>query len=121
MEIRQQLVHLGERLELRQAGHAGLVLGDDLAEHAGRVHARRPGQVDGRLGVTGPLQHAAGAVTEGEDVARAVQIGRPGVGVDQGRNGGGAVGRPRFRSWCRAGVHAHGEGRPLRPRCWSSP
>ena len=69
---------VGELLELGQAGHAGLVRRDELAQHPGRVHAGRGDEVDGGLGVPGPLEHAARAVAQGEDVARTVELDRAG-------------------------------------------
>ena len=90
----------GERLELGQALHRAVVV-DDLGEHAGRVAAREPGEVDRGLGVAGALQHAAVAVAQREDVAGPGEVGRDGRAVDQrvhrraavgGRDaGGGAV------------------------------
>ena len=49
-----QPVLVGELDQLGQPGHARLVLADHLAQDAGRGHARRPGQIDGRLGVARP-------------------------------------------------------------------
>ena len=73
----------------------------------------RPGQVDGGLGVAGPLEHAAGPVAEREDVAGPVEVGGPGVGVDQGLDGGGpVVGRDARRGPVPV-VDADGEGGPL--------
>ena len=65
-----EAVLLRERLEVGPALHRAVVV-HDLGEHAGRVAAGEPGEVDGGLGVTGPLQHAAFAVAQREDVARA--------------------------------------------------
>ena len=61
---------LAELHEVGDAGHGAVVV-DDLAEHAGRVEAGQAGEVDGGLGVAGPLEHAALAVAQREDVARA--------------------------------------------------
>ena len=36
------------------------VVGDQLGDHAGRIEAGQPRQIDCRLGVPGTLQHAAG-------------------------------------------------------------
>ncbi len=57
-------VALGKGLELVEAGHPRLVLAHHLAEHAGGRHAGGSGQVDGRLGVAGTLQHAARPVAQ---------------------------------------------------------
>ena len=64
-----------ERLELRAALHRAVVV-HDLGEHARRVPAGEPGEVDGRLGVAGALQHAAVAVAQREDVPGPGEVGR---------------------------------------------
>ena len=71
MEIINRPWLRAELLQLGPPGHVVLVLADDLAQHADRRAAGHPGEVDGRLGVPGPLQHAALAGLEREDVARA--------------------------------------------------
>ena len=91
---------VGEALQLGQAGHAQAVVGDHLAEHAGRGQPGHAGQVDGRLGVAGPLQHPAVAGPQHVEVAGAGQVVGPGA---RGRPAPGwsAPGRrPRCRSWC---------------------
>ena len=68
------------------------VLGHDLADHAGRVEAGEPGDVDRRLGMAGADEHAAVARDQREDVAgRDDMLGALG-GVDRDRDGAGAVG-----------------------------
>ena len=113
MEISGRPCSLGERLELGQAGHARLVLAHHLAEHAGRGQPGRPGQVDGGLGVAGPLEHPAGPVAQREDVPGPVEVGRPGVGVDQRLDGGGPVGGRDPGGGAVAVVDADGEGGAL--------
>jgi hypothetical protein len=56
--------------ELLQVGHPGhrAVLFHDLADHTGRFHAGEPGQIDGRLCLTSPLQNAARLGPQGEHV-----------------------------------------------------
>ena len=68
------------------------VLVDDLAQHAGRVQPGHAGQVDGGLGVAGPLEHAALAVAQREDVAGPGEVAGPGRRVDERLDGGGPVG-----------------------------
>ena len=87
----QQVVLFAEPDEIRHPGHGPVVL-DDLAQHAGRVAPGHAGQVDGRLGVAGPLQHAALGVAQRKDVAGPGQIARSGGRIAQGPNGGGPVG-----------------------------
>ena len=90
-----------EALEVGQALHRAVVV-DDLGEHAGRVAAREPGEVDRGLGVTGPLQHAALAVAQREDVAGPGEVGRARRGVDQRAHRRAAVGGRDARWSCRA-------------------
>ena len=59
MEMKGRSCFLANALEVGQARHLGLVLGDDLAEHAGRRQPGGAAQVDRRLGVPGALEHAA--------------------------------------------------------------
>ena len=105
----QQPVGVGEALQLGEAGHLRLVLGDDLAQHAGRVQPGHPGQVDGGLGVAAALEHAAVPVPQREDVAGPGQVGGPGVGVDEGGDGGGPVGGRDPGGGDVAGVDRDGE------------
>ena len=91
IEIMQQAVLLAELDQVGDPGHGAVVV-DDLAEHAGRVQAGHAGQVDGGLGVAGPLEHAAVGVAQREDVAGAGQVAGAGGRVDQGLDGGGPVG-----------------------------
>ena len=84
---------LGEAPQLGLAGHAHLLLVDDLAEDARRVQARQAGEVDGGLGVAGALEHAALAGLEREDVAGAGQVAGAGGRVDERLHGGGPVER----------------------------
>ena len=79
----QQPVAGAELLQLRAPGHVVLGLADDLAQHAGGSAAGHAGQVDGRLGVARPLQHAAVPRLEREDVARAQQVVGPRRRVDE--------------------------------------
>ena len=103
----------GECLEFGQTGHVGLVGGDDLTEHARGVLPREPTEVDGRLGVAGPLQDATFAVAQREDVTRSVEVVRPRRGIDEGANGRRAVtGRDAGRRAV-AVVDGHREGRAL--------
>ena len=53
-----QLVLGGENLQVGQAGH-GAVIVDDLAQHPHRLPIGQRTQVDGSLGVSSPLEHAA--------------------------------------------------------------
>ena len=94
-----------------------LVLADHLAQHAGRVEAGQAGQVDGGLGVAGPLEHAALAVAQREDVAGPGQVDGAGGGVDEGGDGGGPVGGRDAGGGAVAGVDRDGEGGAVATRC----
>ena len=79
------------RDEVGDAGHRP-VLVHDLADHAGRIEAGEAGEVDGRLGLAGALEHAAGLGLQREDVAGLDQVARRGLGVDRDLDRAGAVG-----------------------------
>ena len=98
----QQVVLGRERLQLGHARHRAVVV-HDLAEHAGGVQPGHAGQVDRGLGVTGPLEHAALAVAQREDVTGPGEVVGPGGGVEDGVHGGGRGRRRRCRWWCRGG------------------
>ncbi len=68
--------------EVGYAGHRP-VLVHDLADDARGIQAGEPGEVDGRLRLAGPLQHAAGLRAEREDVARLDEVVRHRAGVDR--------------------------------------
>ena len=55
------------------AGHRAVVA-HDLADHAGRVEAGEPREIDGGLGLAGALQHAARPRPERLDVARLDEV-----------------------------------------------
>ena len=77
--IRSATVMIGRLVpprELHQVGHPGhgaVGLGD-LADHSGRKQPGGPGQVDGRLGLPGPHQHAAVAGPQREDMTRPGEV-----------------------------------------------
>ena len=103
MEMSSSSCSVAEALEVGQAGHVGLLLVDHLAQHAGRVEPGHAGQVDGRLGVAGALEHAALAVAQREDVAGAGQVVGAGAGIDERLDGGRAVEGRDARASCPAG------------------
>ena len=113
MEISAEAVLGCEDGELGEAGHPCLVLVDHLTEDAGRGHPRRPGQVDRRFGVTGPLEHATGPIAEREDVAGPVEIRRADMRVDERLDGGGPVSGGDAGRGPVAVVDADGEGGAL--------
>ena len=87
----QQPVLGRERLEVGQPLHRAVVV-HDLRQHAGRVPAREAGEVDRGLGVAGPLEHAALAVAQREDVTRPREVGGMRRGVDERLHRRAAVG-----------------------------
>ena len=114
MEMRSRPCSSANALELGQPGHVRLLVVDDLAQHAGRVQAGHAGQVDGGLGVAGPLEHAALAVAQREDVAGPGQVVGAGGGVDQGLDGGGPVEGRDAGGRAVPGVDRDGEGGAVR-------
>ena len=91
-----ETVLVGEPAQVRAAGHVAAVE-DELAEHARGSTTGEPGEVDGCLGVTDALQHAAGPGAQREDVPGTVErlgadrrVGeRPqGCGAVRGRDAG---------------------------------
>ena len=65
-----QAVLPGHLVELRPAGHRAVRI-QDLTDHAGGHPAREPRQVHAGLGLSHPLEHAAGPCAQREDVSRA--------------------------------------------------
>ena len=84
----------------------------NFADHPGGIEARKPGQIDGGLGVSSALQYAALLGPQREDVAGPAQVGRTGVGVDRHLDGAGAIvgGNSRADAVLRTRIHAHREG-----------
>ena len=78
-------------LEVGHARHRAVVV-HDLADHAGRVQAGQPREVDRRLGLAGALEHAAGLGLEREDVAGLDEVARRRLRVDRDLDRARAVG-----------------------------
>ena len=78
-------------LEVVDARHRAVVV-HDLADHAGRVQAGQPREVDGGLGLARALQHAAGLGLQREDVAGLDEVARRRLGVDRDLDRARAVG-----------------------------
>ena len=85
-----QSVALGHLLQLWHARH-GAVLVQYFDECRRRLQSGQSCQVDGRLGVSGPPQHALVLGVEGVDVAGAPEVRRLAVGVGQCTDGRSAV------------------------------
>ena len=113
-----------EPLEVGEARHRAVVV-DDLGEHARRLEAGEAGEVDRGLGVAGPVEHAALAVAQREDVAGTGEVFGAGRGVEDGLHRGAAVGggdaggravagvdRDRERGALRLGVVGHHQRDP---------
>ena len=97
--------------ELDQVGHARHrpVLVHHLADDSGGDQPGEPGEVDGRLGLAGSLEHAAGAGAERKDVARVDEIVRAPVRIDRGLDRPRAVGGRDPRRHALAGLDRDGE------------
>jgi hypothetical protein len=68
--------------EVRHTSHRPVVL-HDLADDARGIEPGKAREIDGSFRLPGPLQHAAGARTEREDVSRLDKLVRPLAGVDR--------------------------------------
>jgi hypothetical protein len=85
-----QAVLSGERDQVRQPGHAAVIL-EDLADHRRRFQTRQFGQVAAGLGVTGAHQHATLLRHQRKDVAGLHQIAGPGITGHRRLHGAGPV------------------------------
>jgi hypothetical protein len=85
-----QSMLFGKGLHVGTAHHRAIVA-DKFANDADGRQPCQFAEVDGRFGMTGPHQHAAFAGDERENVARADEIGRAGVGVGEVADRGGAI------------------------------
>ena len=104
-----QPVPLAVRDEIGHARHRPVVV-HHLADDTGRSQTGEARQVDGRLGLADPLEHAAGLGAQREDVTRLHEIAVRRVGVDRDLDrpaavGGGDPGRDTL-----ARLDRHGEG-----------
>ena len=95
--------------QVRDARHRAVVL-HDLADDAGGVQAGQPREVDSRLGLARPLQHAAAAGSQREDVSRLDEVGAPRRRVDRDLDRVRAVVRRDARRHALARLDGDGEG-----------
>ena len=77
-----QPVAVAVRAEVRNPRHRPVVV-HDLADHAGRVQAGEPREVDRRLGLADPLEHAAGLGLEREHVPWLDELAGARLGIDR--------------------------------------
>ena len=82
----------GEADQLRQAGHAAVII-HDLADHAGRIEPGNASHIHRRLGMARTDQHAAVAGHEREDVTGTAQLVGAARTAYRNRDGAGSVGR----------------------------
>ena len=66
----RHVVGAGKARHLGQTGHFA-VIQSQLAQHAARLQTRHTHEINGRLGVSAPFKHAAGARPQGEDMTGA--------------------------------------------------
>lgn len=100
-----QLVFLGEFQQFRQTRHRAVVI-EDFAEHADGAQAREAHEVNGRLGVAGALEDAAGFGAERENMPRLHEIIRHGGGRRHDLDRPGAVGGADAGADALGGIHA---------------
>ena len=86
-----QAVPLAVADEIGDARHRPVVV-HDLADDAARLEAGEPCEVDGRLGLAGALENAAGPGAERLDVPALDEVLRPGRRVDRAEDRVRAVG-----------------------------
>ena len=89
-ETSAKLVLLGEGDDLGAALDRAVVV-DQLGEHADRLEAGQPAEIDRRLGVAGAHEHAAVAGDQRKDVAGADEIGGADIGVGERADGVAAL------------------------------
>src|SRR5829696_7117684 len=77
-----QVMLSGESFELRETRH-GPVFVHDLADHAGRIQTRDPGNVDAGFGLSGTNEHAAALGAQGENMTWTTKILRTRVWIDR--------------------------------------
>ena len=82
---------LAELDELRDAGHAAVVV-HDFADDAAGLESGEAGEIDGGLGLSGTDEHSALAGAQREDVAGPGKVRGAGIGVDGEADGMSAVG-----------------------------
>ena len=110
-----QAVPLAELLQLRQPGHAAILV-HDLADHPGGIEPCQPGQVDAGLGVAGSAQNPSLFGSQGKEMARGHKIALFSPGIDkglhscrpiEGRDSGGG-GSPGIHRYGKSGLHGLG-------------
>ena len=67
------------------------VVGHDFADHAGRIEARQPREIDRGLGLARAHEHAAFARAQRKRVSRPQEVGRARFGIEQPFDRGGAI------------------------------
>ena len=105
----QQLVPLGKLLQLRHTRHRPVVV-HDFADDAGGIQSGDAREIDGRFGLTGAHEHAAGARLQRKHVARPGEIARSCRRIDGRQHRGRAVARRDPRAGDVLGLHRHAEG-----------
>ena len=104
---------LAEGREIRHAGHGAVVV-HDLAHDAGRDEARETCEVDGGLGLTRALEHAARLRAQREDMPGLHEVVRDRARVDRHLNRERSVVRRDAGRHALARLDRHGERRAER-------
>ncbi|MNM93375.1 hypothetical protein D3C81_1057480 [compost metagenome] len=106
-----KVIGFGDFHQIRQPSHGSVFL-DDLTDHAGRIGAAHPGQVDRRFRMTGAPQHAPLFGNQREHMARPAEVRSLGVRIHDGLNRQGTlIGRDSCRRILM--VDGDGKGRPV--------
>ena len=85
-----EAVLVRELAQARQPHHRAVVV-HDLADHAARIEPGEPREVDRGFGLSGAHEHAAFARAQRKGVARAQEVGRRRVGIEQREDRVGAI------------------------------
>ncbi len=106
-------VDRGELDQIVAPRHRAVIF-QNLADHAGRLHAREPGEVDSALGLTGADQHPAVARAERIDVAGRDKLAAGRVLAHRLQNSGRPILRRDARAHRAPRRNRHCEGGPER-------
>ncbi|MCY1504682.1 hypothetical protein D9M68_388630 [compost metagenome] len=103
-----QAVTLGEIAQRLATSRFALFV-ENADQHGGRHQAGEPRQVAGRFHMAGPLHHATGLGTQGENVTGLHQVGGAAGRVHGDRDGAGAVGSGNAGGHSVACLYGQGE------------
>ena len=107
----RQVVLLGEGQDVGAAHHRAVVA-DEFGDGGDRLQAGQPAQVDRRLGMPGPFEHATRPGSQRNHVPGSDQVARSAVRPGQRTDGAGAIGGADARGDADPGVNGDRVRRP---------